>query len=734
MKYRVIMQHDSMQCGAACLLSVCHFYGRSGMSLEQMTEMCGVGRDGVSIYDLNKAARRLGFETLCAKLTLSDLLDITLPCILFWNASHFVVLFEARGGRYVIGDPALGVVERSEAEVSQAWLAADDDDGVLRGVVLGLSPTDDFSCGGDCGVQSLSLRKSLPSLWTYVRPHRWCIAQLAAGLAFGCVVQLILPFLSQAVVDVGVGLRDVGSLWTLVIAQMALMLGRAAAGFVRSWILLRIGTRVNIAMVSDFLAKLMRLPMTFFDKKLTGDILQRMGDYSRVRDFFTSQALDALFALSSVAVFAFVLGCYSLRLFAVFLVGSLAHAAWLSFFMRRRRVLDYELFRRQALCSNKTLECVSSLHEVKLQGCGARRRAEWEASQEALVSTQAQSLALSQRQEAGSVVIAEGKNIVMTLCSATAVMSGDMTMGMMLATQFIAGQLVSPIERLTRFAYAAQDVRVSLERILSVSRMPDEDDGRNASPVDVDWRLGVEFRHVSFAYSPSECGHPAVDDVSLYFPSGKVTAIVGASGSGKSTLIKLLLGFFEPQEGDVSVGGVELSSLPMEWWRGQCGIVMQDGVIFSDSVARNIAMADDEPDMRRVREAARLACADGFISDLHAAFETKIGAEGQQLSKGQAQRILLARAVYRNPSLLILDEATNSLDTVSERRIVDNLASFCAGRTTIVIAHRLSTVRNADNIIVMSGGRVVERGTHNELAKLHGYYYELIKNQLDIDS
>lgn len=731
MRFRVIMQHDAMQCGAACLLTVCQFYGRRNISLERMAELCAVDRTGVSIFSINRAAQRLGFETLCAKLTLTHLQSIKLPCILFWNSSHFVVLFEALGGRYIVGDPACGTVVCSEAEFSKAWLAPGDD-GEPRGIALGLSPTDGFTRGGSADDGGVSLRRSLPLLWAYVRPHRWCLAQLAAGLALGCLVQLFLPFLAQAVVDVGVGLRDVGALWALVIAQVALVLGRAAAGFVRSRILLRVGMSVNIDMVSDFLAKLMRLPMSFFDRKLTGDILQRMGDYSRVRDFFTGQALDALFSSLSIVVFSAVIGCYSLRILAVFLVGSVAYAAWISIFLRRRRALDYELFRRQALVSNKTLECVTSLQEVKLQGCGKRRRAEWVASQESLVATQAQMLALCQRQEAGCVVIGEAKNVLMTLCAAMSVIHGDMTMGMMLATQFIAGQLASPVARLTSFASAAQDVRISLERILSISRMPDEDDGRIMRQAEMDWRRGVVFRGVSFSYSSADGESPAVDGVSFVLPSGRVTAVVGASGSGKTTLIKLLLGFFEPQKGQILVAGADLSSLPLSWWRGQCGAVMHDGVIFSDSVARNIAMADAQPDMSRVREAARLACADSFISDMPAAFDTKIGAEGQQLSKGQAQRILLARAFYRNPRLLILDEATNSLDSVSEKRIVDNLDAFCAGRTTIVIAHRLSTVRNADSIIVMDHGRIAEQGTHDNLTALRGRYYELIKNQLDI--
>lgn len=733
MRFRVIRQHDSMQCGAACLLTICHFHGRHDLSLEQMANMCGVDKTGVSLYAVNVTAQRLGFETRCVKFPLSHLQELGEPCILYWNACHFVVLFEVRDGRYIIGDPARGLVECSEAEVSAAWLAKDDG-GLMRGIALIPTPAADFLRRDASPAQSMSLWRTLPTLWAYVRPHRRALVQLAAGLALGCIVQLVMPFLAQAVVDVGIGLRDVGSLYVLVIAQMALMLGRAAAGFFRSWIILRVGTGVNIAMVSDFLAKLMRLPMTFFDQKLTGDILQRMADYSRIRDFFTTHALDALFSLLSIAVFAFVLGSYSPALLAVYVVGSLAHLAWIAIFMRRRRALDYELFRLQAISSNKTLECVSSLQEIKLQGCGPRRRSEWVSAQQELVNIQARSLALSQRQEAGGVVISEAKNVLMTLCSAMAVLGGDMTMGMMLATQYIAGQLVAPLQSLMRFTYAAQDVRISLERIVSLNRMPDEDDDRDARPANVDLAQGIESKGVTFSYSSPDGEDPAVDSVSLIVPAGKVTAIVGASGSGKTTLVKLLLGFFHPQKGQVMVGGVDLATLPMEWWRGQCGMVMQDGVVFSDSVERNIATADLEPDDDKVRHAARLACADDFVSTLPTAYATKIGTEGQQLSKGQVQRILIARAIYRDPSLLIMDEATNSLDTVTEARIVQNLNNFCAGRTTVVIAHRLSTVRNADQIIVMDHGRIVEQGNHDSLIAQRGYYFKLVENQLNLDS
>lgn len=732
MRYRVIRQHDAMQCGAACLLTVCHFYGRHDISLEQMAEMCGVDKTGVSLYALNVTAQRIGFETRCVTFPLIHLQDLDGPCILYWNACHFVVFFQVRGGRYIIGDPARGLVECSEAEVSAAWLTKGDD-GVMRGIALMPTPAPDFLRRDASPAQSMSLWRTLPSLWAYVRPHRRALVQLAAGLALGCLVQFVMPFLAQAVVDVGIGLRDVGSLYVLVIAQMALMLGRAAAGFFRSWIILRVGAGVNIAMVSDFLVKLIRLPMTFFDKKLTGDILQRMADYSRIRDFFTTQALDALFAIFSIAIFALILGTYSVSLLAVFLVGSVAHLVWIALFMRRRRALDYEIFRLQSISSNKTLECVSSLQEIKLQGCGERRRSEWVAAQEALVNAQAQSLALSQRQEAGGVIISEAKNVLMTLCSAMAVLSGDMTMGMMLATQYIAGQLVAPIQSLMRFAYAAQDVRISLERIVSLNHLPDEDDARDARPDDVDIAQGIEFQDVTYSYSSPDGEDPAVDSVSLSIPAGKVTAIVGASGSGKTTLIKLLLGFFLPQKGHILVGGANLATLPTEWWRGQCGTVMQDGVLFSDSVTRNIATADPNPDPDKVQNAARLACANDFISTMPTSYATQIGTEGQQLSKGQTQRILIARAIYRDPSLLIMDEATNSLDTVTEASIVHNLSDFCAGRTTIVIAHRLSTVRGADQIVVMDHGRIVEQGNHDSLIAQRGYYFKLIENQLNLD-
>ncbi|MCI5911973.1 MAG: ABC transporter transmembrane domain-containing protein [Prevotella sp.] len=571
-------------------------------------------------------------------------------------------------------------------------------------------------------------------LFGYIKQYRRYFAQIILGLLLGSVLQLVLPFLTQSIVDVGIRNNDIGFIWLVLIGQLMLTFSRTAVDFIRRWLLLHISMRINISLVSDFFIKLLRLPMSFFDTKLMGDLLQRMNDHSRVNSFLTSQTLSVMFSLISFVVFGAVLFIYNSFIFLVFLAGSIIYGIWIALFMRRRKVLDYELFEQQAINSNKTYQFITSMQEIKLQDCEQRRRWEWEDVQADLFKVQMKSLKLTQTQEAGSIFINELKNIIITVLSATAVIHGDLTLGMMLAVQYIIGQLNSPVEQLMAFFYSLQDVKISLERINEIHLQNNEEDrGRDQKTEFDNGGKAISLRNVVFKYDPHSL-RTTIDGVNIEIPEGKVTAIVGASGSGKTTLIKLMLGYYPVMDGHIYIGYSPLSKYSLKWWRRQCGVVMQDGVIFSESIARNIAVDDGEIDKERLMKAAEIANIKDFVMALPLRFDTIIGRDGVGLSQGQRQRILIARAVYKNPDFIFLDEATNSLDAGNERAIVENLGRFYKGKTVVVVAHRLSTVRNADQIVVLDGGKVVETGTHESLTAKRGAYYNLVKNQLELGS
>ena len=571
-------------------------------------------------------------------------------------------------------------------------------------------------------------------LFGYIKQYRRYFAQIILGLLLGSVLQLVLPFLTQSIVDVGIRNNDIGFIWLVLIGQLMLTFSRTAVDFIRRWLLLHISMRINISLVSDFFIKLLRLPMSFFDTKLMGDLLQRMNDHSRVNSFLTSQTLSVMFSLISFVVFGAVLFIYNSFIFLVFLAGSIIYGIWIALFMRRRKVLDYELFEQQAINSNKTYQFITSMQEIKLQDCEQRRRWEWEDVQADLFKVQMKSLKLTQTQEAGSIFINELKNIIITVLSATAVIHGDLTLGMMLAVQYIIGQLNSPVEQLMAFFYSLQDVKISLERINEIHLQNNEEDrGRDQKTEFDNGGKAISLRNVVFKYDPHSL-RTTIDGVNIEIPEGKVTAIVGASGSGKTTLIKLMQGYYPVMDGHIYIGYSPLSKYSLKWWRRQCGVVMQDGVIFSESIARNIAVDDGEIDKERLMKAAEIANVKDFVMALPLRFDTIIGRDGVGLSQGQRQRILIARAVYKNPDFIFLDEATNSLDASNERAIVENLGRFYKGKTVVVVAHRLSTVRNADQIVVLDGGKVVETGTHESLTAKRGAYYNLVKNQLELGS
>ncbi len=726
-KFKWIRQHDSMQCGVACLAMICRHYGKD-YSLEYLDSFCHANIAGVSMLGIAEGARSVGLETMTAAASTDELKEITLPCILHWNQNHFVVLYgiSGNGRRYRIADPGKGLVSCTRRELESHWISSVTD-GEPSGVVMQLTPTRDFH-SHIC--DKTAEKRSFRFLLGYLRQYRKYFLQIILGLLLGCVLQLILPFLTQAIVDLGIRHRDIGLIWLILLGELMIVVGRTATDFIRRWLLLHISMRINISLVSDFFIKLLRLPMSFFDTKLMGDLLQRIGDHTRVQDFLTGQALNVVFTLLSFLVFGVVLFVYNHLIFAVFAAGSLCYGLWIASFLRRRKVLDYELFEQQAVNQNRTYQFITSMQEIKLQDCERRRRWEWEDTQADLFAVRMKSLRLQQTQEAGSIFINEVKNIIITVLAATAVIGGRMTLGAMLAVQYIIGQLNSPVAQFMSFIYSLQDVRISLERINEIHC------GRNEEPdsgLATDFREGksIDIDSIDFKYDPHAL-KKTIEGVSFHIPEGKVTAIVGASGSGKTTLIKLMLGYYPVMSGSISIAGRDINEHSLRWWRRQCGVVMQDGVIFSESIARNIAVDDGEVDTERLESAARIACIHDFVMSLPLRYDTKVGKDGVGLSQGQRQRILIARAVYRDPAFIFLDEATNSLDAKNEREIVENLDKFYKGRTVVVVAHRLSTVKNADRIIVLDGGKVVETGDHASLIAAKGAYYNLVKNQLEL--
>lgn len=726
-KFPFYKQHDAMQCGIACLAMICKHYGKE-FSIEALSRYCFATTEGVSLLGISEAAGKLGLHSVCGRVSMEQIQQAPLPCILHWNQNHFVVLYkQKRGKKFYIADPGKGLISYSRKEFMEHWVSTRSQ-GEEKGIAMFIQPTPGFY---EQEGESQKNKRSFRFLFGYVMQYRRYFGQILLGALVGCLLQLVFPFLTQAIVDVGIKQQNLNIIYLILLGQLMLTVSRTTVDFIRRWILLHIGVRINISLVSDFFIKLLKLPMAFFEVKLMGDLLERMNDHNRVEKFLTNQVLNIAFSMLGFLVFGGVLFSYNLSIFCIFLVGSVAYGGWIAFFLKKRKMLDYLLFERQAANHNKTYQFITAMQEIKLQNCEQRRRWEWEDVQADLFDVSMKQLRLQQMQEAGSVFINEVKNILITILAATAVIHGEMTLGMMLAVQYIIGQLNAPVEQLMNFLYSLQDVKISLERINEIHEMENEESHAEALTGFADKDRSLYFQKVDFKYDPH---HPrkTLDGVDCVIPEGKVTAIVGTSGSGKTTMIKLLLGYYKVLDGNITIGNTDLQQYNLKWWRRHCGVVMQDGVIFSESIARNIAVDDGEIDPERLQLAARIACIEDYIQSLPLQYNTLIGQDGVGLSQGQKQRILIARAVYKNPDYIFLDEATNALDANNERAIVENLMEFYRGKTVVVVAHRLSTVKHADQLLVVEKGRIVETGTHEDLICRQGAYYHLVKNQLEL--
>lgn len=720
-------QLDAADCGPTCLRMIAKYYGRT-YAVQYLREHAYITREGVSMLGISDAAEQIGFRTVGVRITLEQLqAEIPLPCILHWNQRHFVVCYKIKKGKYYIADPASSRVVFNEEEFGRCWFSSSVE-GKDTGTALLLEPGPDFY---EREVVDEQINRKLSFFFRYLTPYKRELFQLILGMLTVSILQLIMPFLTQSLVDTGIRDSNLSFITLILIAQLVIFIARLSVDFIRSWILLHVNTRINIALISDFLAKLMRLPLHFFDTKMVGDIIQRIGDHNRIESFMTGTSISTLFSFVNFIVFGFVLAYYDLTILGLFLLGNGLYVTWILLFMRYRRELDIKRFAQAASEQSNLFQLITGMQEIKLNNCETEKRWEWERIQVKLFKISIKGLALGQYQQLGSVFFNQTTNILISFIAARAVVSGEMTLGMMMSLTYIVGQLTSPIEQFIGFARSFQDAKISLERLGEIHQREDEEQTLALKVNVLPENRTLYIEDLSFSYDGADRDY-VLDHINLRIPQHKVTAVVGASGSGKTTLIKLLLGFYDPNKGSIKIGDLSLKNINPHVWRAHTGCVMQDGFIFSDTIAKNIAVGVEVIDKERLLHAVTVANIRDFIDSLPLGYNTKIGMEGNGVSQGQRQRILIARAVYKNPEFIFFDEATNALDANNEREIMEHLHLFYKGKTVIVVAHRLSTVRDADNIVVLDKGRVVEEGTHEELTARRGVYYKLVKNQLEL--
>ncbi|MDR0575420.1 MAG: peptidase domain-containing ABC transporter [Tannerella sp.] len=720
-------QLDAMDCGPTCLRMIAKYYGRS-YTLQTLRERSFITREGVSMLGISDAAESIGFRTSGVRISLEQLkTEAPLPCILHWNQNHFVTLYKIKRDRYYISDPASKKVIFNETEFKRCWISTKKDE-QDTGTALLLEPGPDFP---DLEDERKSRNRGLSFFFRYLTPYRKEFVQLILGMITVSLLQLITPFLTQSMVDTGIRDSNLSFITLILIAQLVIFIAGLSVDFIRSWVMLHMNTRINISLISDFLSKLMRLPVRFFDTKMIGDIMQRIGDHRRIEAFMTGSSVNTLFSFVNFIVFGFILAYYNLTILALFLIGNGLYVAWILAFMKYRRELDIKRFAQASAEQSNLFQLITGMQEIKLNNCETEKRWQWERIQVKLFKISIKGLALGQYQQMGSVFFHQTTNILISYLAAKGVVEGSMTLGMMMSLSYIVGQLSSPIGQFIGFAQSLQDAKISLERLNEIHGKEDEVRPHEVKATELPENRTITIKNLSFSYDGADRDY-VLDNVNIVIPQNRVTAIVGSSGSGKTTLIKLLLGFYEPNRGGIKIGDTPLRNINQRVWRTHSGSVMQDGFIFSDTIAHNIAVGVEMIDKERLLHAVTVANIRDFIDSLPLGYNTKIGMEGSGVSQGQRQRILIARAVYKNPAFIFLDEATNALDAKNEKEIMEHLHQFYVGKTVVVVAHRLSTVKDADSIIVLDKGKVAEQGTHRELTDKQGLYYQLVKNQLEL--
>lgn len=720
-------QADQKDCGPTCLKIVSKHYGKI-INIQSLRNLAETTREGSSLLGLSDAAEQIGFHTIGVKINFSKLLEVSLPCIVHWNKNHFVVVYKIKKKTIYISDPAHGLIQYTIKEFIKFWIGNNATENTDEGIVLLIEPTPKFY--NESLEAEDETKFNFAFIFRYLFKYKKFIVQLSIGLLAGSLFQLIIPFLTQSIVDVGIQNQDISFIFLILFAQLFLFLGRTALEVIRGWILLHLSTRINISLISDFFIKLMKLPISFFDSKMTGDLLQRINDHKRIEKILTTSSLNVLFSMVNLVVFGIVLAYYSLTIFGIFLLGSVLYFGWVLFFFKRRKVLDYKRFSEVSQEQSKVIELINGMQEIKLHNAERQMRWNWEFVQARLFKVGIKSLALEQTQSVGSSFINELKNILITVLSAKLVIDGEITLGMMMAITYIVGQLNAPVMQLISFLRDAQDAKISLDRLGEIHNKKDEESVNDKKTTNISDDSDFSLRNVTFRYTGGL--EPVIKKLDLVIPSNKVTAIVGISGSGKTTLMKLLLGFYNIEKGEIAIGNHNLKNISQKTWRSHCGVVMQEGYIFNDTIVKNIAVGADFIDEEKLLHAVKVANIKPYIDELPLGFNTKIGLEGSGLSTGQKQRLLIARAVYKNPKFLFFDEATSALDANNEKVIMENLEEFFADKTVVVIAHRLSTVKNAHQIVVLDDGKIVEVGTHKELTKQQKNYYNLVKNQLEL--